>query len=409
MPTRKPASIVPLRRKSGPPSLPSVELFSGCGGLALGLSHAGFSHELLVEKNGPACQTLSHNRSKKTAHVSRWNVRVDDVREVDWTCFSGDLALVAGGPPCQPFSMGGKAAGNEDARDMWPESVRAVRETMPEAFLFENVKGLLRPRFADYVDWIRHCLAHPHMPRADGESHTKHLVRMRKADGDAEYHVQVISLNAADYGAPQKRHRVFFIGFRKDSFAEQPSFPLPTHSQDRLIWDKWVTGEYWSRHGLSRPDDSLISSLEKKIVVRLRGQDARPLGEPWRTCRDAFDGLGEPGISHDILNHRFQDGARVYPGHTGSPIDEPSKALKAGVHGVPGGENMLLREDGTVRYFSIREAARLQGFPDDFEFPGSWSESMRQLGNAVPVHLSTAVGQWVASHLRQESRSKRRA
>ncbi|MGA3304360.1 MAG: DNA cytosine methyltransferase, partial [Methylovirgula sp.] len=97
--------------------------------------------------------------------------------------------------------------------------------------------------------------------------------------------------------------------------------------------------------------------------------------------------------------HRFQDGARSYPGHTGSPLDEPAKALKAGVHGVPGGENMLRKPDGSVRYFTVRESARLQTFPDGYEFMGSWSETMRQLGNAVPVELARLVGEDVARYL----------
>lgn len=100
-----------------------------------------------------------------------------------------------------------------------------------------------------------------------------------------------------------------------------------------------------------------------------------------------------------IPNHRYQPGARVYPGHTGSLLDEPAKALKAGDHGVPGGENMLRHPNGKVRYFTVREAAYLQTFPRDYIFPGSWTESMRQLGNAVPVYLARAVAKSVASRL----------
>ena len=114
-------------------------------------------------------------------------------------------------------------------------------------------------------------------------------------------------------------------------------------------------------------------------------------------------GLPDPETSpreaRGFLNHRFQPGARSYAGHTGSPLDEPGKTLKAGVHGVPGGENMLARADGSVRYFSVRESARLQTFPDDFIFHGAWSETMRQLGNAVPVQLGRVVGSHVARHL----------
>jgi DNA (cytosine-5)-methyltransferase 1 len=120
--------------------------------------------------------------------------------------------------------------------------------------------------------------------------------------------------------------------------------------------------------------------------------------------RDAIADLPDPEHSPHkakaISNHRFQSGARSYPGHTGSPLDEPAKTLKAGVHGVPGGENMLLKPTGEVRYFTVRESARLQTFPDDYVFHGSWSETMRQLGNAVPVRLAEMVGKDVARRLR---------
>ena len=127
----------------------------------------------------------------------------------------------------------------------------------------------------------------------------------------------------------------------------------------------------------------------------------RPAEKPWQTIRDALEGLAEPTqeVVSTVANHRFQGGARPYPGHTGSRLDEPAKALKAGVHGVPGGENMVLRPDGSVRYFTVREAARLQTFPDDFVFHGTWSETMRQLGNAVPVRLATVVGKSVYRQL----------
>jgi DNA (cytosine-5)-methyltransferase 1 len=117
--------------------------------------------------------------------------------------------------------------------------------------------------------------------------------------------------------------------------------------------------------------------------------------KPWRTVRDVISDLPapwqtrtseEPGLTHFSI-----PGARTYIGHTGSPLDEPAKTLKAGDHGVPGGENMLANPDGSVRYFTIRESARLQTFPDEYVFPGSWTESMRQIGNAVPVDLARSL------------------
>ncbi len=118
--------------------------------------------------------------------------------------------------------------------------------------------------------------------------------------------------------------------------------------------------------------------------------------------RDAISDLPDPEqfLTNPVPNHRFNPGARSYAGHTGSPFDEPAKTLKAGDHGVPGGENMLARANGTVRYFTVREAARLQTFPDDYIFSGPWTEAMRQLGNAVPVRLAEVVATSVAETLR---------
>jgi DNA (cytosine-5)-methyltransferase 1 len=109
--------------------------------------------------------------------------------------------------------------------------------------------------------------------------------------------------------------------------------------------------------------------------------------------------LPEPSETSEIPNHTLNPGARLYAGHTGSEWDAPAKTLKAGFHGVPGGENMLRLEDGTVRYFTVREAARLQSFPDDYVPQGSWCEAFRQLGNSVPVTLARCVAGVVAETL----------
>lgn len=132
--------------------------------------------------------------------------------------------------------------------------------------------------------------------------------------------------------------------------------------------------------------------------------------KPWRTVRDAIHDLPNPlskkADPHFYHDHKFQPGAKAYPGHTGSPLDFPAKTLKAGDHGVPGGENMMVGLDGSVRYFTIRESARLQTFPDGYKFHGSWTETMRQLGNAVPVTLARAVGSSVAEQLLRTKESE---
>lgn len=356
----------------------SVELFSGCGGLALGLSRAGFKHEMLVEFNECAVETVKHNQRAGVEFVRHWPITLADVRSVDWNSL-GNVELVAGGPPCQPFSVGGKARGALDSRDMWPEAARAVAELKPKAFLFENVRGLTRPRFKAYFDAVLKELARP--------------------SDDLNYRISAQVVNAADFGAAQKRHRVLVFGLLGMSSDAIGSLK-PTHSRERLLWDQWVTGSYWADHCIDKNLDNVPKS-DAPLVRRLRAADVQPSTMRWVTVRDRLKGLGEP---NDIRNHCYQAGAKVYPGHTGSPLDLPAKALKAGDHGVPGGENMMVRDDGTVRYFTLRESARLQGLPDNFEFPRSWTESMRQLGNAVPVELSETAARFMMKLISRDTK-----
>lgn len=376
----------------------SIELFSGAGGLALGMEHAGIEPVALIERNIPACNTLRHNRPN-------WDVLSSDVRTIDFKGF-GPIEIVAGGPPCQPFSMGGKARGFSDDRDMFPEAVRAVRELRPKAFVFENVRGLLRPAFSNYVEFIRLRLTYPEFPIAPNASWENNLKRLERhhtsqnASGELSYKVTLNLADAADYGVPQHRHRVFFVGFRADLNARW-FFPSPTHSPHQLLSDQFVSGRYWARHGLAGPK-SVPKSKARRVKEAASGELLAQ--KPWVTVRDAISDLGDPRHEHGVPNHVFQGGARSYPGHTGSPLDEPSKALKAGDHGVPGGENMLRHSNGQVRYFTLREAARIQTFPDNYEFPGSWTESMRQLGNAVPVQLASTVLSSVANSLKRDVR-----
>jgi DNA (cytosine-5)-methyltransferase 1 len=382
----------------------SVELFTGCGGLALGLSRAGFIARRMSEWDKHSVANIEFNRCKGLEPFDQWPIQEEDVRTVDWSPFSG-ISLVAGGPPCQPFSIGGRHRGHDDKRDMWPETVRAVREIRPRAFLFENVRGLLRPAFEEYLKWVLLSLSNPEVEIRQDESRRGHLRRLEDKKTPPSYNVRLFRINAADYGAAQKRHRVIIMGLNRD-LEEWPTAPHPTHTRERLVWDKWVTGEYWRRHGLKKPRTTPLQ--DEPLVERLLNQSLiAPNSKPWITVRDAIRGLGEPGNREDIANHTRQPGARSYPGHTGSVLDEPAKALKAGVHGVPGGENMMAFENGKVRYFTVREAARLQGLPDNYEFVGSWSENMRQLGNAVPAPLAEIFAARIAAYVSNQSRKPR--
>lgn len=382
----------------------SVELFAGAGGLAIGMANAGFHHAAVVEWDHDACETFRENQRHHAHAVEGWPVHEVDARRFDFTTVGPGISVVSGGPPCQPFSMGGKHQGQRDERNMFPEAVRAVQELMPQAFIFENVKGLIRKGFDSYFSYILLQLQHPQLYRRKGENWMQHRARLEQHHsantGPATYNVLFNVLNAANYGVPQKRERVFIVGFRSD-LGVRWSFPNPTHSEDALLVSKWVDGSYWDENEIVRKRRPNVPKRYANRVKQLRSNSSPLHLERWQTTRDALRNLPDPEADrdNDIPNHVFIPGARVYVGHTGSALDEPSKTLKAGYHGVPGGENMLVKDNGTVRYFTVREAARLQTFPDEYEFRGSWSQTMRQLGNAVPVKLAEVVARSVAASL----------
>lgn len=323
----------------------AVELFSGCGGLAKGLENAGFQHLAFVEFNKWACSSLRLNFPGELVHET-------DIRQFNFSVFPS-IDLVAGGPPCQPFSLGGLAKAYNDQRDMFPQAARAICELRPKAFLFENVKGLLRQSFSSYFNYILDRLTFPDVLKFDHETWQAHADRLHRLSystwSGLKYRVNFKLLNAADFGVPQIRERVFIVGIRSDIRGEW-TWPTPTVPKN-------------SRRSVGS-------------VIRM---------------------LPDPQSDHRIADHIFIGGARTYPGHTGSDIDFPSKTIKAGAHGVPGGENMIRFNDGTVRYMTIHEAKLIQTFPPDYKIAGSWGEALRQIGNAVPVKLATVLGKRLAA------------
>ena len=387
-------------------TLRAVELFAGAGGLAMGVSLAGFKSLAVVEWDKWACDSVRQNQLRGFPLVGDWPLTEGDVRSADWSAIPQGIELLAGGPPCQPFSMGGKHKAHDDTRDMFPATVDIVRRLRPQAFIVENVKGLTRASFANYYQYILLQLEFPESPRRKREEWFDHLMRLqqiksaRGVQGQAlTYNVVPTLVNAADYGIPQKRERVFIVGFRSDLGIDW-RFPSATHSEEALIHSQCVSGSYWERHGVSARKRPEMPERQAARIRRLA--QAGPGGLlPWRTVRDAIHDLPDPESrsAKTIADHRYQPGARSYPGHTGSPLDQPAKTIKAGDHGVPGGENMLVNTDGSVRYFTARETARIQTFPDGYVFHGSWSETMRQLGNAVPVALARVVASSVAQAL----------
>jgi DNA (cytosine-5)-methyltransferase 1 len=259
-----------------------------------------------------------------------------------------------------------------------------------------------------------------------------------------------LPVNAADYGVPQIRHRVFVVAFRRDLGLADWRPPAPTYSSDALLADQ-RSGAYWDRHRVPfalRRDTQHPTALRTDTQRPTRDTEDGPAGrpprvdapgavtgppgatalgpgrdrerplplgtqskaaptdtppQPWRTLRDAIADLPEPlgdRVEHpDWLHHYGWPGARVYRGHTPNELDRPAKTVKAGVHGVPGGESVLRRDDGSVRYLTVREVARIMTFPDDWWLAGPRGEQMRQLGNAVPVLLGEVMARAVHTAL----------
>jgi DNA (cytosine-5)-methyltransferase 1 len=381
--------------------LQSVELFAGGGGLALGMRAAGFQHHALVEWWAPAARVLRHNAELRP---DLW--KPDQIVEEDARTFVNDLGelgtvnLVAGGPPCQPFSFAGAHAGDADARNMFPAAIDAVRRLRPEIVIFENVPGLTRPSFAPYLDYVKAQLRHPDILAMDSrELWHEHHARILKAAEEPVYSVYQDIVDAANLGVPQSRRRIFLIAIRRDVHgADSWTNIRMSHSRDSLLYQQYVTGEYWERHGLLQPG---VPGRLQAHVKRIKRVGLTNDSRPWTTLRDALAKVPEPTEDDNLQdwpNHRSIPGARTYAKHTGSPLDLPSKTIKAGVHGVSGGEGILRELDGSVRYLSVREAALVQGFPRDYEFPGVRSRVMGVIGNAVAVDVATTIGSALRRH-----------
>ena len=365
-----------------------LELFGGAGGLTIGLSSAGFRPDHIFEIDRYCCATLRHNSRGSAPYITD-NIHQEDVANVDWSRFNTRVRLLAGGPPCQPFSSGGKHLAHRDGRNQFPATIRAVRELRPAIVLIENVPGILRNKFEHYLGYITRQLEYPSLkprPQESWEEHGKRLVKWQKCRyRSREYTVYRWILNVADHGIAQARVRVFIIAVRSGLPTVQE--PQPTYSRAALVrYQK--SGAYWHERGLP------VLSREgwpRRVHGRSDGRGSR--SRPWVTVRDALMGL--PNASEIDLagnNHWIIPGARVYRGHSGSELDWPAKTIKAGVHGVAGGENVLLLDTGGYRYLTLREMARLQGFPDDYYFVGPRSRVIGQIGNAVPCRLGKIIG-----------------
>ncbi|MEU9563076.1 DNA (cytosine-5-)-methyltransferase [Streptomyces sp. NPDC048161] len=438
----------------------SVELFAGGGGLAMAVHQAGFRPLLFNEFNKRACETLVAS-ARKTLGVDGIERAEDtkpepprpgrpaplypgDVRDLDMTAFQGKVDVLAGGPPCQPFSAGGVAKGDEDKRNMFPAMFKAVREIRPKAVICENVRGLRRPSFADYFQYIQNELTLPFEKRDDEvswESHNEHLKGiiggLSENDTDPDhYKVVMVPVNAADYGVPQIRNRIVLVAFRADIPVDIEAFEKYVNTpqfSDTALWRSMLDedGPYWRRHSDVPPQAKERARAWARAKLPKPTKEEDPKIRPWRTLRDAIQGYGTDaklpalppvelsrldekfdfGKGIDVVDHIGWPGARIYQGHTPNELDKPAKTVKAGVHGVPGGESVVLLDSGYAdraspdgwthhhRYMTVREAARVMTFPDEWLGSGPRGEQMRQLGNAVPVVMGEFFANAVADAL----------
>lgn len=314
------------------------ELFTGAGGLSSALHNSGWNLLAGVEIDKWSAKTFRFN-------FPDTELFEEDVRNVDFAQFRG-IDLLVGGPPCQPFSVAGKQLAKDDDRDMVPEFLRAVREIQPKAFLMENVPGLLTQKHKPYLHEL--------------------IFSFQKLGYSLDFKL----LNAADYGVPQFRKRVFFVGTKENlrfTFPEAmhgPQTKVPYISVRRALADVPI----------DMPNAAKVTYAKKPIV--------RP--SPWAGM--LVNGKGRP------IN--LEEPSRTVPASAGGNrthiIDREGVLLDYHKHLISGGKPRKGVVEN-VRRLTIRESARLQSFPDEFIFLGPKTSQYSQIGNAVPPLLAKAI------------------
>ena len=322
----------------------SVELFAGAGGLALGLEMAGFKHVLLNEIDHNACMTLKSNRSE-------WNVIEQDIRTLSFKDMRGNIDFLSGGFPCQAFSYAGKQGGFNDTRGtLFFELARSVDEIRPKVFMCENVKGLLAHDKGKTLNTIKNVISEL--------GYT--LIEPR-------------ILKAILYKVPQKRERLILIAVRND-LADKANFkwPAPYH-RIMTLRDAFFKGELYDTDVPESPGQKYPEKKQKVMELV-------PMGGYWKD------------LPVEIQKEYMRGSFMLEGGKTGMArrlsLNEPSLTLTC----APAQKQTERCHPTETRPLTIREYARIQTFPDDWQFSGSLSSQYKQIGNAVPVNLAYAIG-----------------
>lgn len=325
-------------------SYTSAELFAGAGGLALGLEKAGFKHVLLNEFDHNACMTLRLNRPD-------WNIIEGDIHDIDFTPFRNRIDFISGGFPCQAFSYAGKRRGFEETRGtLFFELARAVKEINPKVFLGENVKGLFEHDNGRTLQTIRNTIS------------------------DLGYTlIEPRVLRALQYDVPQKRERLILIAIRND-IAPFVTFKWPDvcHSV-RTLKDAFFAGELYDTNVPLSEGQKYPESKQKILSLIPEGGDWRDLPED--IAREYMKGSYSLGGGKTGMARRLS-------------MDEPSLTLTCS----PAQKQTERCHPLETRPLTIREYARIQTFPDSWQFSGNLNAQYKQIGNAVPVNLAWAIG-----------------
>lgn len=325
----------------------SIELFAGAGGLALGMSMAGIQHVMLNELDHDACSTLRKNRPE-------WHVAEGDIHRLNFSSYHNRVDLLTGGFPCQAFSYAGTKGGFSDTRGtLFFELARAVKEVNPKVFLCENVRGLASHDKGRTLNTIKNTI------RELGYV----LVEPR-------------ILKAIKYMVPQKRERIILVAVRND-YAERVNFrwPSPYH-RVMTLRDAFYKGDLYASNV---PPSAGQEYPEKKRRIL----EMVPMGGDWRNLPE--------DVARDYMGGSYLLGG----GKTGMArrlsLDEPSLTLTCS----PAQKQTERCHPLETRPLTVREYARIQTFPDSWEFVGSMASQYKQIGNAVPVNLAYAIGRSV--------------
>jgi DNA (cytosine-5)-methyltransferase 1 len=361
----------------------SISLFSGAFGLDLGMEQAGFHTVSVVEKDRDAAKTITLNRPylqesgipREIEKVSTQDLLEEGSRvlELGRILRPGEVDLVTGGPPCQPFSTAGKRGSVMDPRgSLFMDFIRVVREVQPRFFVMENVRGLLsapiqhRPINQRGVEY----------PLLDANEMSGSALKVVLSEmKELGYNVVYNLLETADYGVPQNRERVVFIGSRD---REAVTFPFATHCADGSKLLKWRT----LRNALTdlidlQPEFTAYSESRLKYLRLLKeGQNWRYLPEDVK--KDAMGGAYNSG-GGKVGFYRRLSWDKPSPTVTTSPYQKATDMC----HPIE------------LRPLSVRECARIQTFPDDWIFHGSVTSKYKQIGNAVPVLFAKEIGNYI--------------